>query len=73
MLLFQKYLNNYSTGTCIYISLHGTYGIIWLIKNRVFRDKKENNYMKLGSFVILITILSIYTSFGFIQLYGFGS
>ena len=32
------YFNNFSLGAWIYLSLHGNYGLIWFLKDRVFPD-----------------------------------
>ena len=36
MVLFQ----NYNITACVYLSLHGTYGALWLLKDKIFPDKQ---------------------------------
>lgn len=36
MVLFQ----NFNITACVYLSLHGTYGALWLLKDRIFPDKQ---------------------------------
>ena len=33
------YFNNFSVGSWVYLSLHGSYGFFWLLKDYVFPDK----------------------------------
>lgn len=33
------FFNNFSISAWIYLSLHGTYGILWLLKERIFPDR----------------------------------
>ena len=39
MFLLMIYYNNFSTGAWLYLSLHGTYGLLWFLKDMVFPDK----------------------------------
>jgi len=36
--LLMSHYNNYSTGIYLYAALHGSYGIIWLLKDFTFPD-----------------------------------
>ncbi|MGB2923731.1 MAG: DUF1295 domain-containing protein [Limnothrix sp.] len=36
MMLYQ----NFSIGAWVYLALHGTYGFLWLLKDRIFPDKQ---------------------------------
>ena len=41
------FYNNFSISSWVYLSLHGTYGILWLLKEKIFPDpyfKDEINY-----------------------------
>lgn len=38
LLGLMVYYDNWSLGAWIYVALHGNYGIIWTIKDRVFPD-----------------------------------
>ena len=49
--------DNFSVSAWIYLSLHGTYGILWLIKERIFPDpyfKEEINFLtSIFGFILL--------------------
>jgi hypothetical protein len=36
MVIYQ----NFSLGCWVYLALHGIYGVLWLLKDRLFRDKQ---------------------------------
>lgn len=40
VLALMAIYNNYTIAAWIYLSLHGTYGILWLIKDRLYPDKQ---------------------------------
>ena len=39
MLSLMIYFGNYSLGAWIYLTLHGSYGVLWFVKDLVFPDK----------------------------------
>ncbi len=43
---------NFSVTACVYLALHGTYGILWLFKDRIYPDKswEEEIPISLGIF-----------------------
>lgn len=45
MSFLMFYYNNYSTGAWLYLSLHGTYGLLWFLKDMVFPDKSFQHYL----------------------------
>jgi steroid 5-alpha reductase family enzyme len=51
--------NNFSIGPWVYLALHGTYGILWLLKDRIFPDKQweEEVPLLLGIFGFFIICL----------------
>tara|TARA_B100000212_G_C27315649_1_gene507801 strand:- start:441 stop:1058 length:618 start_codon:yes stop_codon:yes gene_type:complete len=61
------FYNNFSTPAYVYLSLHGTYGLLWLLKEKIFPDpyfKEELNlitsitgFLFLGSYWIAPFIL----------------
>lgn len=40
--------NNFSVGPWIYLALHGGYGILWLLKDRIYPDKRWEEDISLG-------------------------
>jgi len=45
------YYHNYSLGACLYFSMHGSYGLIWLLKHFAFPDAGFNRKVTFLSFV----------------------
>jgi hypothetical protein len=38
LLAMMVYFNNWSIGMWMYFVLHGSYGIIWVLKGKIFPD-----------------------------------
>jgi protein-S-isoprenylcysteine O-methyltransferase Ste14 len=72
MYLLMFYFNNYSTGAYIYLSLHGSYGIIWIIKDIIFPDKSMHVKTCFIPACALIGLLLLYWGIGFEMIYGLG-
>jgi hypothetical protein len=51
---------NYSPGMWLYLFLHGSYGISWVIKDCIFPDKKVLQPASVGSQCLLCFILLAY-------------
>ena len=58
------YYDNYSLGAFLYLALHGSYGIIWLIKDFTFPD---------GSFLRKVPILPFCYGYLFSAGYWYGA
>lgn len=52
----MNYFNNYSLSAYLYLALHGTYGIIWLLKDTIMPDK---NWNKKATIISSITRFSL--------------
>ena len=72
MHLLMIYSQNFSTGAYVYLSLHGSYGIIWLIKDMIFPDKSMHVKTCLIPAGALIGLLLLYWGMGFEMMYGLG-
>lgn len=50
------YFQNFSTSAYVYLALHGSYGLLWLLKDKIFPDKQweQNVSMPYGIFVFLV-------------------
>ena len=56
------YYNNFSTGCWVYLGLHGSYGLIWVIKDYSFPDKTfQKNIGLIELLLVLILLISYYT------------
>jgi steroid 5-alpha reductase family enzyme len=56
MLLYQ----NFSLGPWIYLTLHGTYGLLWLIKDRIYPDKQWEAEISPGKALLTFGALGLY-------------
>ena len=72
MLLLMKYYNNFSTGTWLYLSLHGTYGLLWFLKDMVYPDKSFQNYLAIIPAILVSLFLLSYWLMGFEIMCGLG-
>ena len=58
VLSLMNYFKNYNKTAYLYLSLHGTYGLIWLIKDRVIPDKgwerKSTILSSIASFLLVL-------------------
>ena len=50
--ILMNYFQNFSTCAYIYLSLHGTYGLVWLLKDQVMPDKNWESKATLISTII---------------------
>lgn len=60
VLALMFYFNNFSTGMWLYLFLHGTYGICWLVKDMIFPDGTFKQRATFLSLTILTTFLTGY-------------
>lgn len=52
--------DNFSTGAWLYLALHGTYGIMWLMKDQIFPDRQWEKEVSLGFGVFAWFALILY-------------
>ena len=52
--------NNYSTGMYLYLVLHGSYGIFWVIKDIAFPDSRFDRMASVGSCLATFLFLTLY-------------
>ncbi len=60
VLAMMAIYNNFSIGPWIYLALHGGYGILWLLKDRIYPDKRWEDDVSLGLGVSLFVSLGAY-------------
>lgn len=51
---------NFTVGPWVYLSLHGTYGLLWLLKDRLFPDRAWNQVIPWPAGVATFMILALY-------------
>ena len=49
---------NWSTEAFIYFSLHGTYGVLWLLKSGLFPDRRFDELQLVGQQTGTFSVLS---------------
>lgn len=52
--------HNFTIGAWVYLSLHGTYGFLWLLKDRIFPDKQWEQEIPTSQGIITFVLLCLY-------------
>jgi protein-S-isoprenylcysteine O-methyltransferase Ste14 len=52
--------DNFTIAPWIYLSLHGTYGVMWLIKDALYPDKKWEEETSIGQGLSIFLLLGVY-------------
>ena len=72
MFSLMIYYNNFSTGAWLYLSLHGTYGLLWFLKDMVFPDKSFQTKLSVVPALLVSLFLLSYWLMGFEVMCGLG-
>ena len=56
MVIYQ----NFTLGAWVYLALHGTYGFLWILKDRIYPDRKWEQEVSLGTASIAFALVSLY-------------
>jgi len=51
---------NFTVAAWIYLALHGSYGIMWLIKSSVYPDRQWEEEIKFGTAIVVFLFVSLY-------------
>ncbi|MEE3718976.1 DUF1295 domain-containing protein [Tumidithrix elongata RA019] len=51
---------NFSLGPWVYLALHGTYGLLWLLKSRIYPDRQWEQEIPLGTGIVTFGFLLLY-------------
>ena len=51
---------NFSVGPWVYLALHGTYGVLWLLKERIFPDRQWQQAIGWPQAIVLFLLLGLY-------------
>jgi steroid 5-alpha reductase family enzyme len=54
------YFQNFSTSAWVYLALHGSYGVLWLLKDRIFPDKQWENEVSVAYAIFVFLVLGLY-------------
>jgi steroid 5-alpha reductase family enzyme len=60
VLLFMNYFDNFSIGPWIYLALHGSYGWLWLLKDRVYPDRQWEKQVSIPYAFLVFFSLALY-------------
>lgn len=48
VLALMWWYDNFTPGAWLYLSLHGTYGVLWLLKDRIYPDRQWEKQVSVG-------------------------
>lgn len=51
---------NFTLGPWVYLALHGTYGFMWLLKDRIYPDKQWEKEISIGTGIFGFGLISLY-------------
>lgn len=51
---------NFTIGPWVYLSLHGTYGMLWLLKDRIFPDKQWEQEIPISQGIFIFILVCLY-------------
>ncbi|WP_293075452.1 hypothetical protein [Moorena sp. SIO3H5] len=54
------FYQNFTLGPWVYLALHGTYGVMWLLKDPIYPDKQWEQEMPIGIGILGFGILMLY-------------
>ena len=60
VLSLMLWFDNFSTGAWVYLALHGSYGFLWLMKDRLYPDKKWEEDVSIPYAVLVFVALGMY-------------
>lgn len=63
---------NYNPGCWVYLGLHGTYGMVWLLKDLVFPDRNFQKGVNFLNSIATISLLLLYWIPAWLLVTGFG-
>ncbi|MDY6782073.1 MAG: DUF1295 domain-containing protein [Cyanobacteriota bacterium] len=52
--------NNFTLGPLVYLALHGTYGFLWLLKDRLYPDRQWEQEVPIAAGVVGFVVVSLY-------------
>ena len=60
VLALMWWYDNFTPGAWLYLSLHGTYGVLWLLKDRIYPDRQWEKEVSIGYAVFAFCALLLY-------------
>ena len=69
--IFVAWYHNFSVAAWIYLAIHGTYGVIWIIKDLTSPDSNFHKRITIGACIAsLLSVLGWYWVFGWLLISG---
>ena len=64
VLAMMGYYHNWSTDAFVYLGMHGSYSLLWLIKQRTYRDVRfdERRPLGIGLFFVFLPLATYYVA-----------
>ena len=60
VIILMFVFDNFSLTTWIYLALHGSYGFLWILKDRIFPDKQWEKEVSVAYGIFVFFILGLY-------------
>ena len=60
VLALMAIYQNFTIGAWVYLALHGTYGILWLLKDRLFPDKQWEQEIPIWVGILSFFLINLY-------------
>ncbi len=60
VLSLMAFYNNFTLAAWVYLALHGTYGIMWLIKDSLYPDRQWEQEVPVATGIITFMLISLY-------------
>ncbi len=54
------YFHNFSTSAWVYLALHGSYGLLWLLKDKIFPDKQWEQNVSTPYAIFVFLVMGLY-------------
>ena len=69
--VFIAWYHNTSAAAWIYLAMHGTYGVVWVIKDLTFPDPSFHKRITIGAGIVsFLSVLGWYWVFGWLLISG---
>ncbi len=60
VVILMNVYNNYSIAAYLYLALHGSYGLMWLLKDQLYPDKQWEQSVSIPYAIFVFVVLALY-------------
>lgn len=60
VIILMNVYNNYSIAAYLYLALHGSYGLMWLLKDQLYPDKQWEQSVSISYAIFVFIVLALY-------------